>query len=225
VQRGGYIYGFVSRGDTRAIKDASKSIRNAQEDIQRYGLEQRAEVERKAANAALQEAEKQLRSRRDLEQRHFKKQLENLEAALATGQITMDEAHRKIKAVLDKYGVEGEIAGKDLGAGFARGLRESMELVMAEYKKIRNVWLAITAARRKAFGITPGVNTAAAASASIEASRTAGAGQFPYYGVSTTPAGLVTPPGSAVTIQNMWVTSPAMAELVASTIARKVTRR
>lgn len=231
VKIGRYIYGFVDRGDKEEQRSAQRSLRDANDDLRRYGLEQRAEIERTAADKALAQAEKNLRARRELERRHFEKSLEQLQLSLATGRVTVEQAQIKLKNLMAQYKIDVHQTGIDIGVAFKQGLAESFKEVFDLLARVRRAIVVIQGVREAARGGTGG--KAAPVPAGILGPATwlgvpvkkGGGGEqalFPAYSPDNP---FAVPYQPAVNIQALYVTSPAQAELIANTIARKATRR
>lgn len=223
VTVGNRIFGFVAKGDREEAKQARRDLRDANDDLKRYGLEERAKVERVAADKALDEAEKQLRARRELQQRHFDAELKALQEALAKGELTEKQARARMTTILKSYGVTLHQAGIDLGTAFATGLQESLNAVFAQFSKVRGAFLAIATAKEQATMAAPLIGTRGAGSLPE-----AGSHLYQNQQPATGPYGTVLPPGAGtptVWIENLIVSSPQQAQLVANTIARKVKTR
>jgi hypothetical protein len=106
----------LAGGDPQAIADATAAVNQAELDIQRQFLEERAAKERQAYE-----------DRRELRRRHFADALDDLGQHMAKQGETWKQAHAAIIALLHKFGIDYKKAGRGLGVAFIEGLKEALD--------------------------------------------------------------------------------------------------
>jgi TP901 family phage tail tape measure protein len=142
----------------KQLQDAEYQLAMVQMDIQRQALEQQAKTERAKADqerkAAEERAKRQAelerrharehatrlednyRSERELQRKHLEAWLKAEEKMLATEKVTWQKAHQDLMRQLQRYGVDYQRVGKDLGESLAKGLLASIKDVEAAAKKL-----------------------------------------------------------------------------------------
>jgi phage-related protein len=106
---------------------AQKAVEQAKYDIQVAALQQRAEQQQKA-----------LQGSQFVQQQAFDASLKSLQTYLASAHATAAGARTRIKAIMDRFGIDfGEI-GSLLGKSMAKGINDSIDDVVQAAKKLAN---------------------------------------------------------------------------------------
>lgn len=119
----------VILGDPKAIDDAQKQVDAAQLAQRRFTLEQRAKVERAAADKARQRAQTELQARRNLEKRHLDDTLAALLKEAENGKLAGGALAGKVVDELRKHGIDFKNAGDLLGKAFSTELQQDLSTV------------------------------------------------------------------------------------------------
>lgn len=172
---------------------------------QRDDLQQRAETERTAAEEKLEKAKRDYQSERDLQRDHLEKMLEDLRTKLQEGRTTVDGARAELQAIWDKYGIDAEKAGAEIGTGFTTSIAEAISR-----------WATAVATSMSAQAASiPNVPTPPSLAATSDAlNKLHGLGQYAPAAARADAAVLVT--GNTFNVQD-----PTDAETVGSALARR----
>jgi hypothetical protein len=114
-------------GDPRIIRKAQEDLADALLQKRRTKLEERAKVERKAADKALETTKRNFDAERAIEKKHFESSLDALKKRLSTGKVMGAQAQREITATLGKYGVTLKSAGDSLGQAYTKVLKKAID--------------------------------------------------------------------------------------------------
>lgn len=135
--------------DLSQAKQIQEQIRQLDVDDRRTTLEARAVVERKAADKALRTGQTHLQEQREIQKENFQKELTALQNAIAKGKLTQENARNATLALLKKYGVPLQAAGRDLGKAFSSSLNKSMQAIQKEAGKTNAALTRILALRKQ----------------------------------------------------------------------------
>jgi hypothetical protein len=114
-------------GDPRIIRKAQDDLGDALIAKRKDKLQERAKVERKAADAALETAKRNFAAERAIEKKHFETSLKALQTRLSTGKVMGKQAQADITATLGKYGVSLKSAGDALGQAYTSVLKKAID--------------------------------------------------------------------------------------------------
>ena len=126
----------VQLGDPQEIEDAQRQLDQAQLAQRQYGLQQRAKLERAAADKARAKAQQDLQSRRDLEKRNLDDTLEQLLQEAEKGKLAGGKLATEVLGELRKYGVDFKDAGDLLGSAFATQLNTDLQTSQDRANKV-----------------------------------------------------------------------------------------
>ena len=225
---GSKIITIQTGADKEALKKAQEELAQVDKDAHRQRLTDRAKSEREAATDAIANAQKEYQALRDLQKEHFEKELGALDNQVAKGLIKQGEYRRKTLALLSKYGVSLEEAGRDLGTAFSTGLLESMAAVQKQAKTTYSLLQRILNLKKKidiANAKNAKMKLDAAAAASKGKGTTTGAGVgVGQNGIYIDKWGV---PHQIVgqQVQNQYVTDDSTARQIGNSAAKKATRQ
>jgi phage-related minor tail protein len=169
-----------AREDARnkAIADAKQALDDVLYEKEKARLEKLAAEERRQENARIAR-----------KRRNFEDELAALQENLAKTGASQGEAHKKILALFEKFGVDYKAAGKALGKSFGSMLKESVEDAAADIRRIlRELLEAIEEVRKANQGVkaeAPKKKGAPAPATLAVAPATAALGATPFASSST----------------------------------------